>query len=910
MLKKSYPIALAILLLLFSTGFAGDLYLLKINSTSELDIVRNLVEYAHGQFDNKFIVELSKNQASALEHSLIEIESLRENIDLANNYLLARIHSGLTKSAIDLNPIIANEQEAVAELTPAGIDIVKKEGYMAIPLENLQTPFFYHSKCYSIESPESVPSDTLADLVVQDSLYSYDTRLEAFQTRLIYSDSILAARDWLVAKFQSFGYTDVTTQLFYHNGTPCYNVICYKEGTTEADKLVVIGGHYDSINFQNEGDGMTFAPGADDNASGTSTVLEIARILSQMETKKSYYFCAFSAEEVGLVGAYAMASYLSNSGEDVECMLNFDMVAYTEDEFDNIEISSGSNRVYADVLSDAATRVTGLIPEYIANAGSSDHAAFNYYGFLVGFAIESDFNYPGWHTDLDLSSRLDFDYFEQAARMGIAAVGHIDNAPHQSPIENIYDIGDGQSVKVVWGDCDPTYTYSILMGTSSGDYEDTLAIGAVPPCEYVIDGLTEGRTYYFGVLGTNVEGFDPLYIEEAEGESYVIPRVPQGVIASPEYQQISISWKISNELDLNHYQILRRPFGLNWEVLEANCTDTFYVDYSPLPHVQNEYRIIAVDNDLNHSDSSAIVSATAATLDLPLLFVDETSAGGINPSESAQEEFYINTLFSNYNLTVFHAESSEDKLTRSLSGQHKNLIWLDDDLTTQVFSESEDTVGWYLNFNTNFCLAGWQTISWLTGNNPLPSGHFIRETFQLSQVTDNPAFDFIGAYGQNGWPDLQTNNANIFSGLLPNIPRFAVLPGAEVIYTYNSNVDDPAYEGQPCGVMYDNGQGKSIVLAFPIIQLKTESAIALISKIIETFGIEVVLMNGDANNDGGINLLDITFIISYLYKGGSQPPILNQADANGNCNINILDITYLISYLYKGGPEPIDGCAE
>jgi len=62
---------------------------------------------------------------------------------------------------------------------------------------------------------------------------------------------------------------------------------------------------------------------------------------------------------------------------------------------------------------------------------------------------------------------------------------------------------------------------------------------------------------------------------------------------------------------------------------------------------------------------------------------------------------------------------------------------------------------------------------------------------------------------------------------------------------------------------------------------------------------------GDANGDLGVNILDITFLINYLYKGGPAPQPEQSADADGNTNINILDVTYLINYLYKGGGDPI-----
>jgi len=64
---------------------------------------------------------------------------------------------------------------------------------------------------------------------------------------------------------------------------------------------------------------------------------------------------------------------------------------------------------------------------------------------------------------------------------------------------------------------------------------------------------------------------------------------------------------------------------------------------------------------------------------------------------------------------------------------------------------------------------------------------------------------------------------------------------------------------------------------------------------------------GDANNNPPVNILDITYLINFLYKGGPAPPCGPEGDANGNCVINILDITYLINFLYKGGPAPICG---
>ena len=62
---------------------------------------------------------------------------------------------------------------------------------------------------------------------------------------------------------------------------------------------------------------------------------------------------------------------------------------------------------------------------------------------------------------------------------------------------------------------------------------------------------------------------------------------------------------------------------------------------------------------------------------------------------------------------------------------------------------------------------------------------------------------------------------------------------------------------------------------------------------------------GDADGSEAVNLVDVTFIINYLYKEGPAPEPFYAADANGDRGLNILDATHLINYLYKEGPEPI-----
>ena len=67
--------------------------------------------------------------------------------------------------------------------------------------------------------------------------------------------------------------------------------------------------------------------------------------------------------------------------------------------------------------------------------------------------------------------------------------------------------------------------------------------------------------------------------------------------------------------------------------------------------------------------------------------------------------------------------------------------------------------------------------------------------------------------------------------------------------------------------------------------------------------------NADYSDDGLVNILDVTFLINYLYKGGPEPECFQEADVDYSLLINIMDVTYLINWLYKGGPIPLD-CAQ
>jgi hypothetical protein len=66
---------------------------------------------------------------------------------------------------------------------------------------------------------------------------------------------------------------------------------------------------------------------------------------------------------------------------------------------------------------------------------------------------------------------------------------------------------------------------------------------------------------------------------------------------------------------------------------------------------------------------------------------------------------------------------------------------------------------------------------------------------------------------------------------------------------------------------------------------------------------------GDVNDDGIVNVADVIYLVSYLYRGGPPPiPMVCVGDVNNDEIVNVADIVYLISYLYRFGPEPSPYC--
>ena len=203
----------------------------------------------------------------------------------------------------------------------------------------------------------------------------------------------------------------------------------------KSNKTVVIGAHQDSINLFLPS--IFAAPGADDDGSGSVTILEALRVLLQSDdiiegkAANTIEFHWYSAEEGGLLGSQAIFAAYEKEGRDVKAMLQQDMTGYVAKTLQAGEQESVG--VITDFVDPGLTEfIKSVITEYcdipyvLTKCGyaCSDHASASKAGYPSAFVIESDFKYSDRkiHTTEDKIEFLSFDHMLQHARLTLGLV--------------------------------------------------------------------------------------------------------------------------------------------------------------------------------------------------------------------------------------------------------------------------------------------------------------------------------------------------------------------------------------------------------------------------------------------------------------------------------------------------------
>ena len=330
--------------------------------------------------------------------------------------------------------------------------------------------------------------DAIVREISPQRIHAYIEKLVSFGTRHTMSETesntrgIGAARRWIKAELErcGAGKLDVQFQSHVHpvanritRPTEIVNVVATLPGTQPAskDRYYVVSGHYDSrvTDVMNT---TADAPGANDDASGTAAVIEMACVMSRHKFDASLVFMTVAAEEQGLYGSGDYAAKAKAAGMNIAGMLNNDIIGSSHDE--NGKLDNAEVRLFAEGVApvkettpalrtllqtggenDSITRQlarhvkeTGerYVPNFKVNIiyrrdrylRGGDHSPFLDAGYAAVRFTEphEDFNHQ--HQDLrtengkkigDLVEYVDPDYVAQVARVNAASLASLALAP-------------------------------------------------------------------------------------------------------------------------------------------------------------------------------------------------------------------------------------------------------------------------------------------------------------------------------------------------------------------------------------------------------------------------------------------------------------------------------------------------
>jgi len=268
------------------------------------------------------------------------------------------------------------------------------------------------------------PDAQIAAILGQITPTALDGRVRElvnFKTRYTFSEEFRQAAERSRGLLEEYG-LETRLQNFQMWGKTGSNVIGVLEGSTSPDQIYILGAHLDSTSWE----AATFAPGADDNASGAAGVLEMARALKGRRLQKTVWFVLFVGEEQGLCGSKALLRLLEteNLKNQVKGVFNLDMIGYNKQDTLRLMLETRPlAQEMMEVIAASAQTYTNLEVHHTFQAWGSDHIPFLDAGIpaVLTFEFEYDDN-PNDHTPMDTMEHVNMDLACSILRADLAAL--------------------------------------------------------------------------------------------------------------------------------------------------------------------------------------------------------------------------------------------------------------------------------------------------------------------------------------------------------------------------------------------------------------------------------------------------------------------------------------------------------
>jgi aminopeptidase YwaD len=213
------------------------------------------------------------------------------------------------------------------------------------------------------------------------------------------------------------------------------NVIGMIEGNDPVlkNEYILIGGHYDHLGFGGPGSGsrkpdtVAVHYGADDNASGTAMVIELAGKLESVrkELKRSVILVAFSGEEMGLLGSKYFVDHPPVDLKKIKAMFNFDMIGRFDKSQNSVSVSGTGTSLEEDSIIRIYEKSLPFTVTHSPDGyGPSDHASF--YSSNIPVFYFTTGAHVDYHTPFDQASRLDYETEKQIGDFAYNIIRDVD----------------------------------------------------------------------------------------------------------------------------------------------------------------------------------------------------------------------------------------------------------------------------------------------------------------------------------------------------------------------------------------------------------------------------------------------------------------------------------------------------
>jgi Peptidase family M28/WD40-like Beta Propeller Repeat len=254
-------------------------------------------------------------------------------------------------------------------------------------------------------------------------VYGYEKSLFDFDSKHISRPGNKLAASYLFDTYKSFGY-EPEYQWFAGRGAlggQTANVVATLKGTVNPELVYVVSSHYDSV---------AIGPGADDDSSGTSALLESARLLAKHPQPATIVFASFTGEEAGLLGSREFVRRAVADKMQVVGALNNDMIGWANDHRldDTIRYSNPGIR---DVQHAAAIQFTNLITyDALYYKGTDAHTYYEAYGDIVGgLGSYPVLGNPHYHQSHDVLETINHQLVTEVAKTTTATLMLLASSP-------------------------------------------------------------------------------------------------------------------------------------------------------------------------------------------------------------------------------------------------------------------------------------------------------------------------------------------------------------------------------------------------------------------------------------------------------------------------------------------------